>query len=158
VFRKFTFLSLVALLAMVVGAGCGGSDDSDLTLTTSSLTKAEYIKRVNEICAAGQQELTLAFSAYAKKQGSGDNLVDAKLAPGIVTVLVPALQKQNEEIETLGAPQGDKDEIEAFLAARQAVLTKAKQDPPATIFKFGDGFRKSPNKLASKYGLDGCVY
>lgn len=157
-FKAFTTALLVLVVA--VAAGCGSSDDggSSDTIATSSLSRAAYVKQVNEICERGRGELSLKFAAYAKEQGSQDNLVAPKLAPGIVTVLVPAIRAQDEEIEELGAPEGDEAAVEAFLAAREQVLASAEQSPPKSIFDFGDSFRESPNKMAKKYGIESCVY
>jgi hypothetical protein len=157
--RSIASLFVLAVVAAGV-VGCGSSDDesSDGTVTTSSLTKAEYVEKVDEICAAGKRTMTLAFAKYAAEHGSPSNLVEPKLAPGILTVLVPAIHVQDEEIEELGAPEGDEAEIEAFIAARERIVAKAEKNPPKTIFQFGDAFRHSPNKLAAKYGLRACIY
>ncbi|HET6997147.1 MAG TPA: hypothetical protein VFI03_01030 [Solirubrobacterales bacterium] len=153
-------MSLLALAAAAaVAVGCGSNaEGGDSGLSTSSLSKAEYVKKVDEICELGQRQMIAEFSSYARQQGTPDNLVDPKLAPGIVTVLIPAIKAQNEEIENLGAPAGDASEIEAFLNARRKVVARAEKRPPRNIFKFGDEFRYSPNKLATKYGLKACVY
>ena len=61
-------LALIVAISAValVAAGCGSSDDST-TDSTASLTKGEFLKQGNAICAKGNQELEAGFNSFGKE-------------------------------------------------------------------------------------------
>ena len=65
---KALVVALVAFaaIAMIV-AGCGGGGDS--TTDSGSLTKAEFLKQGNAVCAKGNKEIEEGFEEFEKENG-----------------------------------------------------------------------------------------
>jgi hypothetical protein len=106
----------VVVLAAVLG-GCGGGSDS-----SSSLTKAEYVKQADAICAERKKEWTGATASYEKeakeKKAESDPKLQKKLIEEVLTdTMLPALEKQLESLEDLGAPEGKEKQVEKMLAS-----------------------------------------
>ena len=59
--RLIALLAALGAVALIV-AGCGS--DSSTTDSTASLTKAEYLKQGNAICAAGNKEINAGFEKF----------------------------------------------------------------------------------------------
>jgi hypothetical protein len=106
----------VALLLLVVGVGCGGGSGD----TTSDITKAQFVKKANAICA----EFSKKRAAAAEKEFNS-KLADAgKLNSEVKELgekllkdsLIPLVKEQQEELESLGAPAGDEEKVEAMMA------------------------------------------
>lgn len=159
------------LLAMILAlAGCGGggsttettktTEPTEATKTTeapSSLTKAEFVKKGNAICARTEKEVTEGVEKFRKEHNFSETKPAsekqvAELAEG---VLVPKVRKQIDELRALSIPSGDEEEVEAYFAAAEEALKETEADPSV----FGQGgigpFGKA-NKLAREYGLTVC--
>lgn len=115
-FRWITGVAIgAALLALAVG--CGGGDDS-----TTELTKAEFSKQANAICAKAKDERTVAYEKYAEEvQGirTGNKSVpkeEQKLADEMIdATVIPTLQDQLAQLEELAAPTADEATISKML-------------------------------------------
>jgi hypothetical protein len=147
-------LLLVLLSLAIVGAGCGSNDKNGGTGGSSSLSKAEFVRRGNAICAAGNKET----EAQGQKLFGGQRKKPSKsqLTQFAATVLIPSVQKQVDQIRALGAPKGDEAKVKAIVDAAQQGIDKGKQNPLAlTGQSGGDPFKKA-NALARAYGLTVC--
>ena len=143
--------ALVALAAIV--AGCG-SDDSE---TTSSLTKAEFIKQADAICKKENAKIATEFKSFAKENGipldkepnpeQGEELVEE--------ILIPNVKSQAEAIRDLGAPSGEEEKVTELLESLDEGIEEAEEDPGALFSSETDSFAKA-NKLARDYGLEVC--
>ena len=141
-------LVLVVLGLALVGAGCGGGDDK----SSSSLSKAEFIRKGNAICAAGNKQIEAkAGQLFGTKQKPSEG----ELKQFASTVLLPSVEKQVAELKKLSPPSGDEDEVKAILDAAQDGIDKGKQDPLSLTQEKGGPFDKA-NALARKYGLTVC--
>jgi hypothetical protein len=105
----------VAILG-VVGFGCGGAGDD----TSSSLTKAEYVKQADAICAERKKEWQTALTAYRKeaekKNAVGNTKVENELAENFLAdSMLPALQTQLESLKDLAAPEGKEKQAEKMV-------------------------------------------
>jgi transketolase len=101
------------LAAFVSGCG-GGSDDS------SSLTKAEYTKQADEICAKRKKEWKSDLASYEKevveKKATSDPEVQKELAESLLQEsMLPALQEQLKALEELSAPEEIEKQAEKML-------------------------------------------
>jgi hypothetical protein len=65
-------------------------------------------------------------------------------------VLVPSLEQQAEELEALGAPEGDADKVEEIVVALEDATGEI-EDDPSLVFE-GKTLKK-PNQLAEAYGF-----
>jgi hypothetical protein len=146
-------LVLVVLALALVAAGCGSDDNKKSGGSSSSISKAEFLRKGNAICAAGNKEI----NAQGKKLfGSNQKRPSkAKMKQFASTVLIPSVQKQVDQIKALGAPKGDEAQVNAITAAAQDGIDKGKQDPLALTSDKADPFKKA-NKLAREYGLKAC--
>ena len=136
---------MVALIA-----GCGGSDDS-----SSSLTKAEFVKKGNAICAAGNKEIEAGFEAFGKEHHLSENKPPSEAESKEVaeTILIPAVSKQVEQIRALGPPD---DEAEEVVDSAEESLEEAEDDPVGFVEGKGGASFAETNKKARAYGLTVC--
>jgi hypothetical protein len=106
-------VAAAALVAVLV-SGCGGDSEA------ATLTKAEYVKQADAICAERKKEWTSDLASYKKKvkeeNASSDPDKQAELAEDVLDEsLLPALQKQLESLEELGPPAGKEKQVDKML-------------------------------------------
>jgi hypothetical protein len=152
---------MVAAMCVVSG-GCGDGDSSSGsaggTIETSSLTKAEFTKRANRICLQGMEDALRAFFTYVRKN-EGDSMDNAELeTEGMHQLFLPKLEAQTDEIESLGAPSGDEDQIEAFLVAQRRSITSLAQRRELSLATNLDPAFRQSGRLARQYGIESCAY
>jgi hypothetical protein len=145
-------LTLAAVL--VVGltlSACGGDDDSSSTATTATaLSKSEFLKQGNAICATGNKAIDQAASkAFTQGQKPTQAQVEQFTAQ-----ITPIIQGEIDGIRALGAPAGEEQQVNAILDDAQSALDEAKQDP--SVFLNGDPFKKA-NQESKAYGLTACA-
>jgi hypothetical protein len=154
-----TLMALAAVAALALIAGCGGGSDSSgsTDATTSSLTKAQFLKQGNAICAKGNKEIEEGFEEFGKEHhfSKKNQPSQAELEEAAEEVLIPNIRREIDDIRALGAPSGEEAEVEAVLAAAEKGLEKGEEDPGAMIEE-GEGPFKEANKLAREYGLVKC--
>jgi hypothetical protein len=150
---------LIAVLAaataiLFIVAGCGGGDDS--SSTSSSITKAQFIKQADAICAKGNKENEAEFEEFAKEKGLSESKepTKAQQEEAISDIVAPGVQKQIEEIDALGAPEGDEGKVEAMIAAVEEGAGKIEENPASLIE--GKNPLAKGSKLAKEYGLKTC--
>jgi hypothetical protein len=157
----------LCLLGMFVAGGCGGGDSSTGSTNAGSvssadgepadsgavaLTKAQFIKRGDAICAQADKEQTTNVAAYVKKHPNSESK-----AGQIQLVLVaglPPLRVEWEELAALNPPASDEAEVEAIVDGIKLATAKAEEDPASVLVS------PSPyaqvGKLAGKYGFKVC--
>jgi hypothetical protein len=150
-------IAVAIAVALLVGCGGGSSSGATTTVTTSSHTKAEYIKLANALCKRGKEALLGEISAYMKTHNGPNTDAKKVFVAAVQADLLPAVQKQAEELRKLGAPQGDEKRIEALLAALESAATAHRTGPVPPEEVFIKDFERSA-KLASEYGLENCSY
>lgn len=158
---------LVGLLAawaaaIIVVAGCGSSGDSSATtvsaeVTTSDLTKPQFVKQANAICAKNSKELNAQFQAFLKEHDiPGDRLpTEAELGEAVDVVVAPVIGGQIEEIRSLGAPAGEEKQVEKILESAEEAIEKSEKEPLLLLNDKGSSFDEA-NKLSREYGLQAC--
>jgi hypothetical protein len=160
------FFGVLAVAAAGTLMGCGGGSDNggggakDTTVSTSSHSKAEFIKLANTICKKGKETTVGKLGPYLKSHG-GETKVTPKseriFAEALQVVFLPAVQTQIEEIRALGAPAGDEQKIEAFLSALQEATDAHREGAVRSQEVFTKDFKRSA-RLAQEYGLEYCAY
>lgn len=150
--RFIALLAALAALALIV-AGCGSGSSG--TESTSSLTKAEFVKQGNEICAKGSKEINEGFEEFVKENGLSKKKAPSKAVQeeAVETVLIPKITKEIESIRALGPPD---EEAEAVLEAAEEALEKGKEDPIQFLKEESTGPFAKANRLAREYGLTKC--
>jgi uncharacterized protein (UPF0333 family) len=148
-------LACVAALSVVLTlAACGSSDDSNSS-STASISKSEFLKKGNAACQQGNQQINAAGKQVFGTNGNHKNPTQAEQTKFATDTLIPVVQKEIDQIKTLGAPKGDEAQVKAVVDAAQAALDKGKANPTALIQSDSDPFAKA-NKLANDYGLTVC--
>jgi hypothetical protein len=147
--KRISGLLLAAAALSGLAAGCGsGSGDS--------ITKGEFIKKADAICAktdkAQSGEAVGYLRAHQSIQGLPRETVLAKL---ITAVGLPAVIKEVEEIEALGTPSGEEQKLQAIFSAAKAAIKKAEKDPASTEERPGSPFDQV-GEMAAKYGFEDC--
>jgi hypothetical protein len=110
---KKTILPLLAVLAALVVAGCGGGSDetTDATATTEEpqkLTKAELIEQGDDICA----ETNAAVGALSSEVEASSLPETAEKTSNLYIGMVEGLQD-------LGAPEGAESSFTSFMEAAE---------------------------------------
>lgn len=149
--------AVLCLLALALAAGissCGGDDDGG-DLTTSSLSKSAYAKKVNGLCAKGTDAMLASMRNYGEENAAATQRETAIKA--IQAAVPPVLRSQEEKIRALGAPSGDEATVEAYLASLERVIRAVEQRKPADIFELQEALTLA-NDAAGAYGLERCEY
>lgn len=148
------FLSAIAVLvalAALVG-GCGGGDDT--TDETVTLTKAEFIKQGDAICKEANEENESEAEEFAEENDfTLEKASKEQLEEAVAEVLVPSLNKQVEELDALGAPAGDEDQVEEIIVSLEDVAGEVEDDPGLV---FEEKTLEKPSQLANAYGFKVC--
>jgi hypothetical protein len=151
------FLVAAALAALLLANGCGGASASEITVQTGSMSKAEFIKRADAICAATRNQFTREFVALAQRNKSAKSRSEqeAVLVKLTEDVLLPNYEKLIDKLSTLGAPKGEVQEVTSLLNALQTRLDEIHAQP-LELDKTPYPLAK-PAKIAKTYGLIGCA-
>lgn len=159
-------LGLLAITAVGIAffAGCGSDSDGDsgagsegTTIETSSLTKAQFIKRADQICDQVSEDLLGPIYSYMKRHASKSKSEEELTAEAVRKVVVPQVEAEIEEIRALGAPAGDEEQIEEFLIADQRSVDSLKARRQLSLVPDVDNAFKQSKTLARAYGLKSCV-
>lgn len=146
---ELVVLGALATLAMLI-AGCGGGGDD----TTVTLTKVAFIKQGDAICKKGNAASGPEIEKFTKENGFTLEKASEDQAEEVVTeVLVPNLQRQTEELDALGAPAGDEDEIDALVASLNEATSELEKDPSKY---FEENALAKPIRLENAYGFKIC--
>lgn len=156
--KRGIYLLAAVLAALLLTAGCGSSGSSttsadEITVETGSLSKAAFIKRADAACQAARKQFDREYAIFLKEKfgkGANENALQAEL---VDTILIPSYSKDVEEISALGAPSGDEQQVGSFLKALQKRLEELHEKPS----ELSNEMFAEPAKLATAYGLDGCV-
>jgi acetyl-CoA acetyltransferase len=156
-FRRGRILAVTALALMLALAGCGGDEDAtsaggDGGIPTSSLTKAQFLKKGNAICAEIYSEITEKYEAFYEAEKRTEAELDNKAAE----VVTPNVVKLEKRLEALGAPQGQERKVEAILTALEEGVERAEEDVSTTRGAHGEFAFEKPYKLMWAYGLKRC--
>ncbi|MET0559179.1 MAG: hypothetical protein ABW065_10975 [Solirubrobacterales bacterium] len=142
-------LGAVLLVALV--AGCGSSSDSD----SDALTKPEFIKQADAICTKGEKSIEDGAEKFAEDNDvNTQNPTEEQQEEVIQQVVAPEIRQQAEEIDELGAPEGDESEVEAIVTAVEEGADEL-EDKPKLLIE-GKNPLTAGSKLAKEYGLKVC--
>jgi hypothetical protein len=152
--NKASLLALAALVALAaLIAGCGGGDETTDSATVA-LTKAEFIKQGDAICKEGNEKNEAEAEEYAEENGfTLEKASKDELEEAVGEVLVPSLNRQADELDALGAPEGDEGKVEEIVVALEDATAEIEDDPSLV---FEEKTLEEPNKLADAYGFKVC--
>jgi hypothetical protein len=154
----------IAALLVLLAPACGGGDEE--TGATSGagaarLEKKEFVERANRICAQSLEKVVSAGVKMVKEFPEGDKGRFQAERSLVSSLVVPTLESEIAQLRELGPPPGDAAKFEAFLAATEAALAEAEEEPE-TYVTVSDEYRPGARhygkaaKLATGYGLEGC--
>ena len=132
----------VALLA----AGCGSSGDK-------GLSKAEFLKQGNAICAKGNAEINAAGKKIFGPARRPSRAAGLKFA---TDTLVPKVGQQINDIAALKPPKADKNTVDALIAGVRQAFAKVKAHPALALASGAHDPFADANKKANAYGLTKC--
>ena len=148
-------LFVAALAAASLLAACG-DDDDDGGGGEQALSKAEYIKQGDAICAEGDREIEQgAEEAFGDLEQGEQPSPQAIGEFGQETVL-PSLQEQIDQLRELPAPEGDEDEVNAIYDAADEGIRELREARPEQFVEKGDAAFEEANRLAGEYGFQNC--
>jgi hypothetical protein len=151
---------LLAVALLAVGCGGGGSDSSSASSepATSSLSKAAFIKKADEVCKKGGERTQSEFAAYIKEEGisAKNEPTQAQFAEVSEGIQVPAFKRQAGELRALGAPAGDEAEVTAFVDAIDEGIEKVEEADPKEALESASPMFAKADKLAAEYGFKVC--
>lgn len=153
--NKVLLAALAVLVALaVVVAGCGSSDDETTTDETVTLTKAEFIKQGDAICQKGNDQSEKEAEEFAEENDFDlEKASNEQLEEAVSEVLVANLRGQLDELEALGAPEGDEEQVEEIIDSLEGATDEIEDDPSVV---FGGDVLKEPGELAQDYGFKVC--
>lgn len=140
--------SIVGIAAVVFAlavSGCGGGGGS-------SLSKAEYAKKADEICTRNESKRQEIVTAATEKL-SGKKVTTAQQEKLILEIL-PTYEEMVSEIDELGTPEGAEKKAEAWVEAMEEASENVKADPGTALT--GNAPFEKPNELAKELGSKSC--
>jgi hypothetical protein len=145
--------SLTVFLVFAVAgaiAGCGTSNDP-----AEPMSKAEYLKRANQICKQGVEEKDQAVKKGLEETPRNEfpNLSQQTLKR-LGEDALPPFEKVVNELTELTPPAKDKAALEKLVARLKAAAVTTKSEP--ILLAKGDPFRKAAI-AARAYGLEACA-
>lgn len=145
-------LSIVVLTMALAVIGCGGSDDE---ASTSSISKAAFIKKTDAVCKRGNSRMEVAFAHLLVKNKNVQRPSKADQEALVGRVLIPNIEREIEEIRAFPVPSGDEDRVDDFLEALEEGIEVAERNPKAVVGS-SEVIFGIPSRLAREYGLEVC--
>ncbi len=148
---RITGLALLAVSALA--AGCGGDDEKE------ALAKPDFVKQGNAICTKFEDSVEKsAEEAFAGLESEKD--LTPEIAREFFDDALPKFDQAVEDLDGLGAPDGDEDAVQAIVDAGKSDSSKiadAKDDDEAIeSFVLEDSATPEFDKKAEAYGLTDC--
>jgi hypothetical protein len=147
--KRVLVVCLALALLALVGAGCGGDDD------TSSVTKAQLLKKGDAICKKASDEQLAGLQKAIEKNPKLEK-DKALQEEAIVTYGLAPISDAAEELAALGAPEGDEEEVEEIITGMEDAVEESEEDPAPLVAGTTDAFN-DVNKAASAYGFKECA-
>ncbi len=157
-------IPITVLLALSVATGCGDDGGAAADTSTSSVTKAELIRKADAICTRSETEFQSQLQGYRARL-KAQPPTKSQERQIVADYQLPSLQDQVDGIAKLGAPDGEDDQVEAILDGMRAVLAEGREDPGAMLGSSSEpwailGSSSEPlataADLARKYGFKVC--
>jgi hypothetical protein len=165
---KFLALAFAALALAVIGCGKdeGAATGSAINkpapgkIEEGPPSKAEFTKQAEAVCRKARDRQRREAVAYSREHRK--ELAKLKPIPAeekiILATVLPAIQREAEELRALDIPKGDEKKIEAITTGIERGVKRARKDPYDSI-SFEDpskyAFRRVGLQIRA-YGLNDC--
>jgi len=143
----------VGLVIGVLVVGCGGGGDG-----TASISKAEFVKRANGVCARIGKQVTTQFAAFVASYGGKEPKGAALKAAQkkiVETILTPNKRSEIEQLRKIGMPTGGEAQINAIVDGLERGIEEAEAQPTLAVTGKVKSFA-DVERQAKEYGLTGC--
>jgi hypothetical protein len=168
---------LIAAAAIgAILAGCGGSSsadaggqstggehtysvESDTTLNTTSIAKAQFIPRVNKVCRKGWPPIHKNFTEYSGWHKADPGSKEKHFVEAVKLSLLAGIDFHLfDRIHRLGAPLSEKSEVEAVIGALQSGVERGLKGlaPVGSRAQIAALFGEY-NQRARQFGFDDCL-
>jgi hypothetical protein len=145
--KQAIVLFAATLVAALFVLGCGGG--------SASISKAEFTKEAEAACKKNEEALQKDFQAFVKKHSNVTEPTEADYTELVDVVFVGNIEAEMKELRAIEIPNGDEEQVEALLDAREESLKKAEAESEEAITKSEKVFGKA-STLAKEYGLEAC--
>ena len=151
--NKALLAALTALIALgALVTGCGGGDET--TDETVTLTKAEFIEQGDAICRKSSDQSEKEAEEFAEENDFAlEKATNEQLEEAVSEILVPSLNQQAEELDALGAPEGDEETVGEIVVSLEGAADEIEDDPSLV---FEGKVLEEPGELAKEYGFKAC--
>jgi hypothetical protein len=173
--RRATAISTILFATAALAAGCGGGGDTTETSSQSNgsssqaktqvtkvvlkpqapLTKAQFIRRADPVCAKSYEERGDTLLRYARRAAS---LSKSDKEQFVSETVLPSFRHDLEALEALAkrsAPKGDEATLATLLENYASLLAEAEEDPGLILAGAPKHFAKVTT-LAREYGFEVC--
>jgi hypothetical protein len=127
-------------------------------ISTSSLNKAQYVKKAAALCRATRKGLLAKVGRYLREHSSDEVSEEVRNAKATRAVILPVIEARQAVLLRLGAPAGDEEEIEAMIAGQESGLNEAESAKTVGSEVGPEEFFIQSNETFKKYGLLDCGY
>jgi hypothetical protein len=146
-------LVVSACFLVLVAAGCGGAGEAQ---RRPSISRAEFVKEANAICAKDEEKLRADFLAFSEARQNGSVSPRVEAEESINRIIAPTMTREISELQALDPPEGDEKRIEALSMAVDEGVQKARERPESLLTANSEMFGKAI-ALAKEFGLDACA-
>jgi len=150
---------MVAAAAAV--AGCGGGDSTSSSSSSSRypalIPRAQFVKQAKAICEAEKKKVGDEMNAFYERraQETGESIGLVGAVEAIPEVIVPSLQGELEELESIRLPKGEAYEAEAVWQTLRTVLHEVEAEG---IYAWRSAKLLPPFRNRAKpFGLQYCI-
>jgi hypothetical protein len=149
---------LALALFASLSSGCGGGGEETLSKKEVPLSKGEFIKQADAICAQMDARVVARLKNFARTHPAIEQGPSAKgpTTAFVTSIVLPEIQQQAEDIEALPAPAGDEEKIEEIVSEIEAGVEETAQGDVTRIFTNDRGRFQQVYKLGTAYGFKVC--
>ena|SRR6188768_338991 len=142
--KRLLPLTCVIVLAL---SSCGDDDR-----TSSDISKSEFVKKANSICAQGLKEKDAVVQAGLEELAQQKKQSRASLEE-LADEVLPTFHRLAGKLDSLPIPSGDEEKVNRFVEQLEAGLQEADENPSLLIDQ--DPLREA-GATARAYGLQAC--
>lgn len=134
-------------------SGPEGAQDEGAEVTTSSLSREEFVKRASAACQKEREKILAETAAFVKRLGTEEIPVTRVVR----SVQLPKIEAEIEIIRSLGAPEGDEEEIEEILAAQEVAVEEVRGVEQIKTFNEVEKYFADATEMFRDYGFTACT-
>lgn len=160
--RVALVMGLLAAVAIAGGCGGGGDGGGDASESTSAnaITKAEFVKQAEAICARAVKKRDAAVKEILKAEGETGEAAPADQRDQFINLIseavVPPMTQMNEELDELGTPEVGGAKIDAMVQGFASGLAEIEANP-AIVIKATTGPFDDPAAVAAELKIESCA-